>query len=50
MDIISPNIEAMNLDKYPPDYCVFSAKKCPDKKPTSRDYFTNRFSKGKKKL
>jgi integrase len=50
MDILKPTILAMNLDKYPPDYYVFSSKQKPDAQGTTRDYFTDKFKKAKDKL
>ena len=50
MDILIPEIEAMNLHLYPKDYFLFSAKLKPDKEFTTRDYFTDKFAKAKKAL
>jgi len=50
MSVLRPHIEKMNLHLYPKDYYVFSAQKQPSSKPTTRDYFTDKFNKAKKAL
>jgi len=50
MDIFMPSIEAMKLETYPPDYFLFSSRKCPFIEPTTRDYFTSKFKKAKDAL
>ncbi len=42
-----PDIEGMNLDQYPSNYYLFSAKGKPDERATTRDYFTDKFKKVK---
>lgn len=49
-DVFRKHLEAMELHKYPDDYFVFSAKLTPNSKPTTRDFFTNRFKKLKDAL
>ncbi len=50
MDILIPEIEAMNLHLYPKDFFLFSSKLKPDKGFTTRDYFTDKFAIAKKAL
>lgn len=50
MNVLKPYIENMNLHLYPKDYYLFSAYKKPSLKPTTRDYFTDKFNKAKKAL
>ena len=50
MSVLRPHIEKMNLHLYPKDYYVFSAQKQPSSKPTTRDYFTDKFKEAKDAL
>lgn len=47
MEVFKDEILKMNLQEYPPDYYVFSAKKVPHSVPTTRDYFTDKFKNAK---
>ena len=47
LETFVPEIEKMNLDNYPRDYFLFSAKGHPSEKGTTRDYFTDKFKKVK---
>jgi integrase len=40
----------LKLDEYPKDYYLFSAKGCPAARPTTRDFFTDKFSVLKKAM
>lgn len=50
MDVLKPEIEKMKLDSYPPDFFIFTSKKRPDSKPSSREYFTKKFKPLKDEL
>jgi integrase len=50
VDFMIPKLEKMNLHKYPKDYFLFSAQKCPNAIGTTRDYFTCHFAILKKEL
>lgn len=50
IDFRLSELEQLNLHQYPKEYYLFSAKGKPDARGTTRDFFTNRFSKLKKAL
>jgi hypothetical protein len=50
MDVLKPEIEKMKLDSYPPDFFIFTSKKRPHSKPSSREYFTKKFKSLKDEL
>ncbi len=50
MEALRLEVLKMNLDQYPKDYYLFSAKKQPWIVGTTRDYFTDKFKKAKKEL
>ena len=50
MEVLKEVILSMNLDQYPKEYYLFSAKKQHWIEPTTRDYFTDKFSAVKKEV
>jgi len=50
LNIFRKHLEVMELNKYPEHYFVFSSKGVPDERPTTRDFFSEKFKKLKDDL